>query len=278
MPEYEERLILFIDFLGFQEHVDRTVAEPHFLDRLVNALESLREVAMEQDVFASQQMTHFSDSVALSFRIDEESAVFWMLGQITLAILSLAGRGFLVRGAVTVGQLVHTPDVLVGPALVTAYQMESREAIYPRVIVDPTVIQIARQHRSSIHHPDDEEAYVRGVLKEAEDGYLWIDYISYDVFESAGGEPDEYASYLSRIGQLIRTGLMHSSLSVVRKHVWLHAHYVSQIELFKAADFQADIDAEAQRLQVANLPIYAEEYAQALSRISEHDAVDATAS
>ncbi|NKM69384.1 hypothetical protein [Rhizobium laguerreae] len=273
MAGYENRLILFIDFLGFQEHVDRTVAEASFLDRLVEALAHLREVGMEQEVFPSQQMTHFSDSVVLSFRIEERSAVFWMLTQIRLAIIRLAGNGFLVRGAVTVGPLFHTPEALVGPAMVTAYHMESRVAVYPRVIIDPTIIQVAREHRSTIHHADEEERYVRGGVSMAADGQLWIDYISYKSYLNAGADPDGYPSYLERLGRLIRTGLLHVSVDVARKFVWLQPYYSSQIGLFAGLKVQDHPEAEAQRLFVAGLPALATDMADALARIQAADGV-----
>lgn len=55
MPTYENRLILFIDFLAFKEHVDRTVSEPEFLDRLVDALDVLRQIKMEDEAFQSHR-------------------------------------------------------------------------------------------------------------------------------------------------------------------------------------------------------------------------------
>jgi len=140
MLAYEDRIILFIDFLAFKEHIDRTASEPAFLQKVVDALQELREISMEEEVFGSQQMTHFSDSVVLSYRIEETSAVFWLLTQIELAVISMAGMGFLVRGAVTVGPVLHTKELLLGPAMVAAYKLESEVARYPRVVVDPSVI------------------------------------------------------------------------------------------------------------------------------------------
>jgi hypothetical protein len=272
MAAYEERLILFIDFLGFKELVDATVSNANELDRLVEALAVLREVGMEQEVFPTQQMTHFSDSVALSFRIDEPSAVFWLLTQIGLAILALAERGYLVRGAVTVGPLYHTEDILVGPAMVSAYHMESKVAIYPRVIVDPAIIEIARENRSDIHHPDEEEKYVRSGLATADDGQLWIDYISFTKYLDAGAEHDAYPIYLERIGRIIREGLVHPEISVVRKYAWLHPHYVEQVELFAGAPRQQNETLEDQRLYVATLPVFAQEMSAASARIARDDA------
>lgn len=197
---YEDRLILFIDFLGFQEHIGRTTHDGRHLDRIAAALRSLRDVGMEQKYFASQQLTHFSDSVVVSFKIDEPSAVFWLLNQIGMAVIEMAGSGFLVRGAVTAGKLLHTPELLLGPAMVEAYRLESKVAKFPRVIVDPQVIALARSHRSAQHTPDDEEAYVRSGLVEDEDSQLWIDYVSWDAVVGAGLDPEAYPEYRKRPG------------------------------------------------------------------------------
>lgn len=40
-PKYEERLILFVDFLGFKETVQETVADRDKLDDLIIALNRL---------------------------------------------------------------------------------------------------------------------------------------------------------------------------------------------------------------------------------------------
>lgn len=47
------------------------------------------------------------------------------------------------RGAITVGQLHHTGSLVLGEGLVRAYELESRTAIYPRVIFDDSVMNLA---------------------------------------------------------------------------------------------------------------------------------------
>lgn len=256
MAAYENRLVLFIDFLAFKEHVERTVTDATHLDRVVEAVTALRDVGMEDDVFPSQQLTHFSDSVVLSYRIDETSAVFWLLGQIALAVMNLASRGFLVRGAVTVGSLLHTNDVLVGPAMVRACELESKVATFPRVIIDPTVIAAGATHRSDQHSAKEEEDYIRRGLSTDADGQTSIDYVTWDaVVAQAGIEPDAYPNYIESLGVLISRGLGHDSPGVLRKYLWLHERYSAELQRFRQFT-HANAEAEETRAFVAGLPLF----------------------
>lgn len=50
--------------------------------------------------------------------------------------------GFWLRGAVTIGLLHHDEDIVFGPALNRAYELESRHAIFPRIILDPACAEL----------------------------------------------------------------------------------------------------------------------------------------
>jgi hypothetical protein len=233
-PAYERRLILFVDFLGFREVVADTETDPAMLARLVAALDDIGRLG-EAEIFRSQRVTQFSDSVVMSYRITEQSGVFWMINAIALTIISLAERGFLLRGAVTLGDLYHTGRHVVGPAMVHAYEMESQLARYPRVIVDPAVIRLARRRRNEDHSPDDEERYIRDFITEDEDGQLFIDYISWNAVVAVAGADDEgYPDYLATLCRLLRSGLAHSDPRVAEKYLWLHPRYLAAVDLVRS--------------------------------------------
>lgn len=233
--DYEERILLFLDFLGFKEIVGETAGDPARLWSLIAALEALAELKDDPPVFKSQRMSQFSDCVALSYRVTETSGVFFLLNAMALAIVDLADRGYLVRGAVTVGPLHHSKNHIVGPAMVAAYEMESKQAIYPRVIVDPKVFDVAKRHRQPNHDPDDEIGYIRDLIREDEDGQWFCDYVSWSSVVGAFGAPDEaYGDYLHRLGRLIERGLANESPAVAEKYLWLHRQYLSSIESFTA--------------------------------------------
>lgn len=87
-PKYEERLILFVDFLGFKETVQDTVADRDKLDDLIVALNRLGDTG--KDIYLkSQKVTQFSDSLVASYRIDETSAVFHLLNHIAFMVIDL---------------------------------------------------------------------------------------------------------------------------------------------------------------------------------------------
>lgn len=235
---YEERLILFIDFLGFKEIVGTTVSNPAELDLLIDALNEIGNIG-DMSAITSQRVTQFSDSVVLSYSLDEESGVFSMINEIALTVISLAFRGYLLRGAVTIGQLYHDDRHVIGPAMVTAVEMESKIACFPRVIVDATVVQLARRYPREGHSADEEERYVRGFINEDRDGHLFIDYISWDaVVAEAGAEDADYPAYLARLSTMIKLGLKHKDVRVVEKYLWLHPRYVKVLKRF--ADMPVD--------------------------------------
>ncbi len=233
-PAYERRIILFLDFLGFREIVAETTNEPAALGRLIAGLDAIGRIVEDGSV-ESEQVTQFSDSLVVSYRIDETSGVFWLLHAMAMTVVELAGRGYLLRGAVTIGDLYHDGRHVVGPAMVAAYEMESQRAIVPRVIIDPAVLDIAREHRGDLHTPDDEEEYVRSFIAVDEDGEHFFDYLSWtSVVEIVGADDDSYGSYLAEMSRLVQRGLRHTDARVLRKYLWLHRHYVAAIELFQS--------------------------------------------
>lgn len=51
-----------------------------------------------------------------------------------------AGGGFLIRGGISVGKIIHTRNAVFGPALNRAYEIESTMAIFPRIVIDENVL------------------------------------------------------------------------------------------------------------------------------------------
>lgn len=228
--EYEQRLILFLDFLGFRAIVKETVASPTRLKALLRAIGFLSELKPDEaDV--GKSITQFSDSVVVSYPVTETSSVFNLLFEVALMIIDLAYAGYLLRGAITVGKLIHTDEYLVGPAMIRAYEMESRDAKVPRVLIDPAVVNIARTYHAWQNSPAEEAAYVRGMMTKDEDGRYFYDYVSWhSVVAVAGGDADLYDAYLENLGTLVDRGLRNKDPQVKEKYLWLHRRYVASID------------------------------------------------
>ncbi|HEX9803916.1 MAG TPA: hypothetical protein VGB35_11695, partial [Gammaproteobacteria bacterium] len=157
---YQDRVVCFLDILGFSSHIARSIEQDGS-----DAVEKIRELS---DVFVhirekldidrpferhDKEVTQFSDSVVISFPAYSESGVFYALLDILWVQVSLAKKGYLCRGGVTRGRLIHTPTVLFGPAMVEAYTLESKSALYPRVILDAEIINTGVAAHARHHLP-----------------------------------------------------------------------------------------------------------------------------
>jgi hypothetical protein len=83
---------------------------------------------------------------------------------------------YISRGAVTFGELFIDDVFVWGPALITAYKLESSFALYPRVIVDDSIIRIAN---SLILENCPKSNLEINNLKEDFDGFYFFDYLNY---------------------------------------------------------------------------------------------------
>lgn len=165
--EYEERLIAFIDLLGFQLAIEKSASDEGAQTReaLYEALYRLqgdRLVDFSYDrvpvltgegklttagkaglKHISQHhfpivATQFSDSFVLSCPAENKGSCLMLLGVLDkLQHIFFENLGILMRGGVYKGALIHEQGgPLFGPAMNKAYALESKSAIYPRILFD----------------------------------------------------------------------------------------------------------------------------------------------
>jgi hypothetical protein len=107
--------------------------------------------------------------------------------------------------------------------LVRAYEIESQEAIYPRVVIDEhAIIEHKRDSRLRAEHNtlEYECQAIENILATGEDGTRYIDYLhaSRSEFEDVGS----WLSFLDCHASLVRSGLAQSgNRRVARKFEWL---------------------------------------------------------
>jgi hypothetical protein len=149
---YEKRYVAFIDILGFSELIRRIDAKPELLDKILKALivseqfnpliASMNSIKEEetQDAFKSMIcISAFSDNIVISTKNNNIG-----LGLITISTemlcTQLLDAGIFTRGALCSGKLHHENSTLFGTGLVNAYELESKAAVYPRVIIEDQLI------------------------------------------------------------------------------------------------------------------------------------------
>lgn len=148
----DEHLIVYIDLLGFKAAI-RSGDEGKIasLIELLRDLKKLRgEFEFHEDAWGGGNqfnirpaISTFSDLIVISYRTERLRKMSYRnsLGTVLLTANSLIANlaaaairlDLLIRGGATVGPLYHEDDVVLGEALVEAYELESQHSIYPRI-------------------------------------------------------------------------------------------------------------------------------------------------
>lgn len=183
---FERRVVAFVDILGFRSLLRRMGNEPSLFDTLRDALETVadhRTAAAQAAVFDSSylhnglEMSAFSDCYAISAFAGHEGLVVRLTARLALSLLEI---GVLSRGAIVRGELYHRHPVVFGQALVDAYELERSIAVYPRIIIDESVVH----------------AVADAAVSRDDDGYAIVDpfsvYVSRPVDQRADPLPHSY--------------------------------------------------------------------------------------
>jgi hypothetical protein len=225
---YEDRIVCFLDVLGFKELVNTPVRPDASVDEakvaaIAKALTTIRramDVDKPEKFFDGMQVTQFSDSIAFSFPANEKTGVFHALLQIVWVQLELVYHGILVRGAMKCGKLVHTPELIFGPAFVDAYELESKAACYPRVILEDSVIQAGAAAHARHHDSATEVEHIKNLLRKDHDGFWYVDYVNAAIPELNDPVYDA-AEYHERLWGIVDAGRANRSPAVRAKFEWL---------------------------------------------------------
>jgi hypothetical protein len=244
---YEKRVICFLDILGFSEHVENTINQDgidneEYINNINDGFEAIRFYldVDNPEAFGDTKATQFSDSVVISFPINEESGVFHTLLDVMFVQMNLIIYGLLCRGAITKGKLIHTEKLLFGPALINAYQLESKAALYPRVILDKDIIEIGMSAHASHHFKRHERDSIMSLLSKDTDGMYFVDYITKG--QGAMDEPDDYPDYLHRLRNIIANGLEKMNPSIRIKYQWMKEKFTPHLTNIKSTANQEDFN------------------------------------
>ncbi|MGP1508585.1 MAG: hypothetical protein ACTTJW_06900 [Sphaerochaeta sp.] len=155
---YENRAVAFVDILGFKDLINHTFDknENEIEDNTQKLNDFFDEIERE---FCSEKrwsdlpdtctriVTHFSDSIVFSVKAEQQDVILLLLDYIHYLLITGIQYGILFRGGITYGKVVHTDKMLFGPAMNKAYSLESKTAVYPRIIIDNDVIKQIFKHK-----------------------------------------------------------------------------------------------------------------------------------
>lgn len=233
---YENRFIAFLDILGFKNWIEKTVINESIfntikagLDYISNEREELYHGHYSDMRINNKEISVFSDSIVISYSMDKGS-LFYVLMDLIYICINLNSKGIFVRGGVSFGKLYHKNHECFGPAMVKAYELEQKQAIYPRIVVEPEVVKNGIMNPGPANTPKQELAYIEKLLSEDKgEGIFYLDYLSqYEEMDSI----EEYMDLICKIKKHVANNLEQTKNHehLFRKYIWFAKYYNKTVE------------------------------------------------
>ena len=203
---YTDRLIAFIDILGFGDLVYRSETNQVALDLISNILDRIRDVddffgspesffahsnydqvdddyrtllnevfekAKAENLINRVQVTTFSDSIVFSSPATSDGLNAFRYFLIKLFVYT-SRFPLLLRGGISCGALIHNDKSIFGPAMNNAYYTESKTAKHPRIAIDGKALAFL----NSIKDDPITQIFTKELLTDEEDKIQYVDQIS----------------------------------------------------------------------------------------------------
>lgn len=184
----------FLDVLGFSNLSTMSGPEEsqRTLEKIAAAIHDSR--AYVREAFAAAEIADtarwalkfFSDNLAVGFPVGEDAedadrVVRFALRCVQRYELQMALSGFFVRGALSLGHICLTDEIIFGPALVECYRLESKTSVVPRVIVGDALRDAVSQavRSDGCEFPDALDWICRDI-----DGWWFVNYLQAAVGET----------------------------------------------------------------------------------------------
>ena len=239
---YRRAVVTFLDILGFASLVKSGDA-----DKVEHVLSAVRKYAIPEshDQMDNEEPTicsvAFSDSIVRVRFLDGDNLrypighVLSEINELSLIQGELISENIILRGALTIGEIYLNQGIIFGPAMVTAYELESKLAIYPRIVIDPKVLNEVRKDatlRRDGHSGTDEIKEIRNLVARGDNGLWYINYLA-----SMCGQldnPDHLPALLQAHKHLItsRYSTSEQTKGYLDKLLWLAVYHNKIISKF----------------------------------------------
>lgn len=152
MTVYQEHLTTYLDVLGFQQLIDRSSKDEQLRLEIEDQLAKIVDWFGQFGLKGRFHSFNFSDLVVRATEVGVAEDLGEHLDREAYYVaerqLQMAMKGWFLRGAISIGLLAPRNGVIFGPALIRAYRLESTIAVYPRIVIDPTLLERLAQSRS----------------------------------------------------------------------------------------------------------------------------------
>jgi hypothetical protein len=170
-PRLIECGVLYVDLLGVGAMAASRDPQQELIDLDAVLRSSFRDFHRSSEWIA----TMFSDLLVMATPADGPEVLSGLLDQGARLQLNLAQKGFFMRGGFEVGLFHDMEDIVFGPALVKAYDLERKRAVNPRVVLSEHAAECLRGHDAPLLVDQDGRAFIDYLAPAFENAAIDID-------------------------------------------------------------------------------------------------------
>lgn len=223
MTAYRTSIVGLIDILGVSDSLSNPASAQRYSEAVAAILNPMIgdkdewcfvlphvdeerpiEILLSPAFSRGSKISFISDSIVVSAPVDASDepdekcrAILACLEAMKGLQRSLLMLGLRSRGGVSIGGLIHSGELLVGEGLLRAYEIERREAIYPRTVIDPALIHYLVETVNE-HFPVYGNRVAHAIRRD-EDGAYFVDYLGFCPKDGYCGLEAEFAPILTRL-------------------------------------------------------------------------------
>lgn len=206
-----ESVVLFMDVLGFSEISKAAKTQDETEQLLLKMSKALRNACYLMDPNSPDfepgnapfdwDFKAFTDNIVMGCPLtgSGESELGHLIMSAAYYQVDMARHGFFTRGALAVGPHYMDDKMVFGPALIEAHEIETRMALYPRIVLSKRAVALAESHLRFYASP--EYSPHHNLLARDADGQVFVNYLAI-LFESHDSE--EVVEYLKEHADNIR--------------------------------------------------------------------------
>lgn len=242
IPVLKKSYCVFMDVLGFSNLIstssDQRNENEVFLQFYETSTNILREINELSHCGFLMKVKIFSDNILLAapwYTSDGESEFGLIVEAIQKYQLTMALHGYFIRGGLSVGKLFIDDSMIYGKALLDAYNLESKVASDPKVVISDEAFNIFRRHTGYYATPEYSPQNSDIVVDADKRGF--INYLQALILEDHDGEYIHTASLLLHKEKILEALNSNSeNIKIWYKYHWLcdyHNYFCDSVSDFR---------------------------------------------
>lgn len=239
-------LIAYFDILGYSNIVKNLKKEDEkkFLELINGCVDKIYDIfndnEYKKDKYIKFYINSFSDNFLISMPLHENVEIglccclmFRLLREIQIGLI--IEFQIFIRGSIIIDDIFVSNRFVYGKGIIKAYELENSIAIYPRLIIETSVILIYKNYLNSIYM-DEESRGIGKLIKSSSiniavdpnnvkkdfDGIFFINYLS-TTFTFCG---DPYIRFNNHKVAIVQNLIRYcNNMKIAQKYLWCQNYH-----------------------------------------------------